>query len=153
MAFDPRGLLPPGGLPGTNTSSSSGCFKSSSTGSSDTGAGGEGKETVVIQAKARGLVKLWKACNAADDEVEQASAAAHRLRGGRAYHHHHPLLSLLPSTYPRNRQERARVLTVLNHHPYFIALSAKEKEEALKLFFPIRVKKGMCVTRYVAAER
>ncbi|GAB5036577.1 mitochondrial carrier family [Nannochloropsis oceanica] len=58
-----------------------------------------------------------------------------------------------PPTHPRTAAEKARVLSVLRHHPYFVASregggrvgrrrKKEAEEEALRRFFLVRVKKG-----------
>ena len=147
MAFDAHGLLPTKKKEGGSSSSFSSSFLSFTSSSSKAGSKiQEGQERVVIiQAKARGpsSVKLWKKKKAKASTTAAAAAAA-AASSSKAY------ASSNNNSYPRSREERAKVLSVLNHHPYFRGLtSQKEKEEALKLFFPIRVKKGNYLPTYL----
>jgi hypothetical protein len=92
----------------------------------------------VLVAKARrnrggeggkGPVKLWRA----------AGDGSMLLLGGE------------PPTRPRTRAERARVLSVLTHHPYFQGIGgnsgsgSRGKEAALGRFFAVHVRKGEAI--------
>lgn len=50
-----------------------------------------------------------------------------------------------PPTRPRTRAERARVLAVLAHHPYFQGLGPREREAAVGRFFAVHVRRGEVV--------
>jgi hypothetical protein len=85
----------------------------------------------VLVAKAKGgqsggSVRLWRAASG-------GSSSLLLLGGGE------------PPTRPRTRAERARVLSVLEHHPYFQGLGKQGKEAALGQFFAVHVSKGELV--------
>lgn len=90
--------------------------------SAGVGAGGAyGVVGCVLVAKAKeggGGVRVWRAAGGWDGE---------------------------PPTRPRTRAERARVLSVLEHHPYFQGLGKREREAALARFFAVHVRKGEVV--------
>ncbi len=79
--------------------------------------------TVTLHAKARGPVRLWR--------VEAAAVPALLQRSE-------------PPTRPRTTTEQARVLSVLQHHPYFAVVkgNARVRQEALRRFFLVHVPKG-----------
>ena len=73
---------------------------------------------LVAKAKEGGGVRVWRAAGGWDGE---------------------------PPARPRTQAERARVLSVLEHHPYFQGLGKREREAALARFFAVHVRKGEVV--------
>lgn len=99
------------------------------------GGGQDGSSVLVAKARdgggskneKQGGVQLWRADGGeADDAVLGRRGLGTPVR-------------------PRTRAERARVLSVLEHHPYFQGMGKRQREAAVGRFFAVDVKEGETV--------